>query len=1044
MAVVQIYSASAGSGKTFTLVKEYLKILFKKAEANNYHAFGNIMAITFTNKATDEMKRRVIESLKSIATGHPSDLQKVLQSELPDIQDLQPLAHKILTRLLKDFSNFNIQTIDSFFQDIIRSFGRELNLPLNFEVELNLEKALEFAVDELICRIGIDPTITAWLTDYAHSRMEEDKGWNFKTQITEISRELFDENIDLEALQPTAANIGNIKKRLASIVLNFEKDLAAAGAAIFDDIKARGIPLEAYNSNWRRNIQKAVKAYRGLSISPSATYLKELSIEKSPLLKTSPKNFNIDEDAYKSEDYLRNSAHIFQLLTVDLRMYLAAKEARNNIYALGVIHELNEFLKRYRSEKNVLFIVDAARLLAGFITLDGMPFLFEKIGSRLEYLFIDEFQDTSAVQWNNMLPLIKNILSAAGSETSIMLVGDAKQSIYRWRGGDYRLITGMAAASIAPFQSETVRLDINYRSLPEIVEFNNRFFSAVKEMMSRSGNSALEQELGSAYEYVVQQCAATDDPGNRGKVTIELIEKVNREWKPNALTKMDNQIKSLCQAGYAYHDMAILVKTRNEGIEISRHLQRSGIDVISIETLLLKFDPDVKLLTAAMHYLSDADIPLNYVNLLWQYAQNKGMNEVSKSTIFSDFKKRSLLDKWVPELMARQEQLTHLSSYQAFEQLVTLLNVDESENQFLRHLRQIIFDFFRRDSTGLKDFLEWWKEQKDRVSIALENGRNKINILTIHKAKGLEFPAVLIPYCDWDFYTFMHKDILWLSDPELVDDVQLPYRAVGNLGKSIFEEAYDEERKWRWMDSINVLYVAMTRAQDVLYVSLPMENKDADFPKGAAKLIIEILSDWEIAIDQAGVAYENGELRKVKTEPDPAGNVNGDNIIHHTYSRRDTDADMRLRSSFENRETRIGNLVHDTLYFLSGSNDQHLKEALRKASNNSNYQVDEVDVAKKHLDHIVTQSEFQAWMAHSKNIWNEQDLYYNGNLYRPDKIIQMEDRFIVIDYKTGEHSDAYQHQVANYMAAVQTIFPDNNIDGYVLYTDDGSLDQVLV
>lgn len=1037
MPAVQLYSASAGSGKTFTLVREYLAILFEKARMGNYRAFRGILAITFTNKATEEMKERVINALKEIAAGTESDLLRSLKENLPGHPDYRKLADRILRELLRDYSSFNVQTIDSFFQDIIRSFARELQLPLNYEVELKNDDAREFAVNELISRVGFDDELTAWLQDYAFSRISEDKGWNFRGQLTEFSVELFDESLDRDRLQATAENMKAIRRELNAITAQWEKSVAEEGEAIWKEVERCGVSVDACNKNWVQNIRKSMNGGRGFgSIN---TFLSLLSGEKSVLTKTGIKEHNLDENALVTAGMRQHSIALHRLLTEDILLYNTASLARRNIHAVGVIHQLNIYLNQYRRENNVLFIIDAARLIEGFIQLEEMPFLFEKIGSRIEYLFIDEFQDTSTGQWNNMLPLILNILAASGDKPSVMLVGDAKQSIYRWRGGDYSLITGGAAASIRPFESETVELDTNFRSLPEIVEFNNRFFTSVMAVAEAHAPAALREEILKTYAHVRQKASKTTPPG---KVGVRIAGSNDDDWKAEALAAMDKEILALTEAGYAYHDIAILVKRRKDGVEISRHLQDAGIEVLSAETLLLKFDPEIKLIIAALYYIHEPGIDLHYVNLLWQFAKvHPGRcGEIRKAEIFEDHRERRLVGQWMPNLKDEIDSLAAMGSYQALERVCAILSIDSTASLFTGHLRQAAFEFFSNRSTALPELLEWWEAQKDELSVNPESGTGRINVMTIHKSKGLEFPAVLIPYCDWNVYNMLHADFLWLSDPGIGGSSQLPYPIVSDLENSIFREAYESERRGRWVDTVNVLYVALTRAREYLSLTLKPGALSPDLPSSASKLVRMVLDGWEDVDEEDGILFQSGELKRPDTAQEPMMRTEPMRITPSVAENSRLLQDLPLQSGYDDQDTRVGKLVHDSVYFADSCAPG---AAVKRAAGKHGGTTEEIAEVNRHLDNVSGMERYNRWLVDARQVWSEQDIWHRGKLYRPDKIIRMQDSsMIVIDYKTGEPKDANRKQVAEYMEAIRTIHPGLTVEGFILYTNTGQLEEV--
>jgi len=1031
MAAINIYSASAGSGKTFTLVKEYLKILFAHAANTNFHAFRYVLAITFTNKATEEMKQRIIGTLKDIAAGQPSVLLDALKKELPDIEDHATLADKLLIRMLHDFSNFNIQTIDSFFQDIIRSFARELDLPLNFEIELDTSKGLEYAADEVIAAIGFDEEVTTWLEAYALSLMKQDKNWNFRQHLLKISREVFDDRIDLAALSEQAAAIPGIKNELNKIIRSVEQQASQSAAEVLQLIEKSDVPEDAFAKAWMTNLRKTANQLRGLTIPVTKTFGERLSGDKPHLLKAAQTNYAAEMNLLEASGYQNAVQQLYKLLIEDMAISLAAKEALFNIYALGVIDKINDKLKQYRAENNLLFIADAARLIQGFIRLSDMPFLFEKTGSRIKYLFIDEFQDTSTLQWENVLPVLHNILSVSGSNMTVMLVGDAKQSIYRWRGGDYQLITGNAAKSLEPFTSETLDLDTNYRSLPGIINFNNTFFETVKSLSAQFGNPGLQEEIETAYRQV-EQLSTTSE--HQGHVKVQIIPKDPEvHWKITALEQLDEQLRELRAAGYEYHDIAILVNRRNEGVEISRHLQRSGIEVLSGETLLLKFDSDVRLLLAGLYYINQPKTGLYYSNLLWHFARKHQNATVSKSQLLADHKERKLLRQWLPKLHTDLEEICSLPSYQMVELLINELGISGGDNLFVSHFRQLVFEFFKKESPELEDLLSWWEENKDKASVNLEEGSGRVHVVTIHKSKGLEFPVVLIPFCDWKIYQKLHETLMWLSDEQLLDGSQLPVRATSAIENSIFGEAVREEKKFRWIDSLNVMYVAFTRAREVLYINCPEAELKQPVPISVAQLVGSVIGKMN---DSEGDVYELGSLQR------PAGTTaspSGEEVLSVSADTDYKPFGIQLRAGYESEQTRIGELVHITMQHLGPSG---LDAAFQKALRSANYSPDEVNASRKHISSILKIDDLKNWMEKADEIWSEQDIWFKGQLLRPDKILSLKDKLIVIDFKTGDAVDAYNHKMQLYMDAVHDIFPNKKVEGYILYAERSEMIEV--
>ncbi len=1036
MQTSQIYIASAGSGKTFTLVKEYLKILFRQAQNGNFHVYRNILAITFTNKATHEMKERIINELTAIATGQPSDQLDILKSELVEVKQFKSLADKILIKLLHDFSSFNVLTIDSFFQNIIRSFAKELNLPLNFEIILDKSDALEYAVDELIDQIGKDKEISNWLRAFAFSKIDDDKSWNFRNNILKLSNEIFNSSINLGVDTFEITELKSVKKKLDNELSTFEKTVNGFAQKALAELDKIDYPIKGFIRNYLPKwLNKIVGKFDVKALTPNASLAAMMNGEKPYYSKAFEKSNAADIQTLQASSFYQIIDDLYHYISDNSQRYVGNSEIYKNIYALGVIHTINKFIKAYRTKNNALFLSDTTELINQFITLDITPFLFEKLANKIQYVFIDEFQDTSNTQWNNFLPIIQNILSATERDLHVLMVGDAKQSIYRWRDGDFELLTHKAKLSLEPFEVGESELQTNFRSLPTVVNFNNNFFNSLPSIASLSDNELLKQDVHLVYKSLIQRHYKKSPDGKASVFVIQKDEE--KSWKTAAIEKLFEDINQLKEIGYSLSDIAILVRKKKHGVEISRHLQNIGIEILSEETLLLQHNDAIKLLVAGLQYLNNKDIPLNYVNFTYQVSKHQNSNQFTKNEIFTDHINRKILTAFLPDFNAATTRKVQV--YDAVELLIQQLNINCTDNLFVNHFRQLIFDHLKNESGNIGDFLEWWELQKEKQSVRLKNGSNKINVLTIHKSKGLEFPVVLVPYCDWDFYERKHENFLWVNDKHLHEKMTFPIRIIKSIVESDFSEVYLREMKLSWIDNINLLYVAFTRAKEVIHISTPFTKPGADpLPNTAAKFIIAALQNQDIEVNEIDdTLYEIGSYKdlpsKKEVEVTPSQSKRID--VSNTQA-----IEVNLKKNFESEEIRIGNLVHLALYYLA-TNKSDI--AFDKASNDSSYSDEEIKIAQEHFHkNIVANSLFTKWLKEANQSWDEQPIYFEGNVYRPDKIFLLKDKYIIVDYKTGAEQSKYQDKLKLYIKALQSLDIKEAVEGYILYTESGLLKEV--
>jgi ATP-dependent helicase/nuclease subunit A len=1032
MSATQIYIASAGSGKTFTIVKEYLKIIFSEAQFGNYTAFKNILAITFTNKATLEMKQRIVYELKQIALGKETDQLKLLQNHFQNIKDFKGLADKVLVKLLHDFSNFNILTIDSFFQNIIKVFAKELNLPLNYEIIIDEKEGITFAVDELMNQIGRDKTITKWLEEFAYAQLDEEKTWDFRSILEALSKEVFHKEDDDNQEVLTLEQINVIKNKLLQQNRSFEEsvfELAQKANQILEQI---AFPSDGLNSNFSKPLKKLADKEKAYELS--ITFKNCISGEVSPIKKTTEKKYAAAIDDLQNTSFFEHLTELNVQFDEQYPIYIGYKAIYQNIYALAVVKQVTNNLKLYREENNALFLTDTAKLINGFITIDDTPFLFEKLANRIQYLFIDEFQDTSQLQWENLRPIVENILSSAERPLQVLIVGDAKQSIYRFRGGDFELLTHKAANSLMNYDGEPITLNDNYRSLPTIVQFNNTFFDEVVQASSFSNDLSLHSDMKKAYDGLHQNNQLKNP---EGRVELAVLSHEEEDYEPKALSKMIDDIEHLKSIGYRLEQIAILVKTKRDGVKVSKRLQSHGIEIVSQETLLLLSDSEVKLLMAGLTYIHQKNEPLFYVSLLHHFALCKRI-ETENHVLFSDSKTKILLSEWCPDFettTAGEQSLLTL-----FEHLLLLFDIKASDNLFVSHFKQVVINYYKNQSTNLSDFLEWWAVEGPAISVVVEDSENKIKVMTIHKSKGLEFPVVLMPFCNWSFKSNFHKNYIWVKDSTIQEGIHFPIKTISKLENSIYAEPFLREIKLNWMDNINQLYVAFTRAKEVLIVTCPFEKLNSEGAINTSAQLINVVLNRlnETVLPVEDFIYEKGlwnelpaPLQKEETAIDSVMiNAPIYKIKHLEIDHPHTSVNIK-----------IGNLVHQALFYL-GNNEA--TTAFTKAAAEANFSEVEMETAKAHFYKIISKEcQYGQWLNVALQAWDEQTIYFNGTEFRPDKVMELKDKIVIVDFKTGEPLKVYNSQMRQYMQAVKSMEAKKPIEGYVLYTENGYLEAVM-
>ncbi|WP_233188681.1 exodeoxyribonuclease V subunit beta [Tenacibaculum sp. SG-28] len=636
-----VYNASAGSGKTFTLVKEYLKILL---QSENIFLFQKILAVTFTNKAAGEMKERVLDNLREFSEGNKNDLAKILLEEIPtDFATVQKRSTKILNAILQNYTSFSITTIDSFTHKIIKSFAYDLGLSLHFEVEMDALSLLEEAVDVLISKIGTDKEITNLLIQFSLDKADDDKSWDISRELHEISKILLQEDDAENLKQLSTKHVKDfllLKEKLKTENETIEKEFLKIVKELTSLLKANNLEVSdfAYAGEYVKHFLK-FKEIR---------YLKSDSIKFNGRLH---KTITEDKNLYAGKTSKEAKARI-ENLTPELHAlyysseqvyqkhygrYLKNRLILKNIIPLAVLNNINAELASIKEDNNIRLNAEFNHLIANHIKDQPAPYIYERIGQRFMHYFIDEMQDTSALQWKNLTPLIDNALAQESS--SLLLVGDGKQAIYRWRGGKAEQFIHLSATNPEfknPFQvpKTSKSLDTNYRSFEEIISFNNSFFQHSAKFLHKESYKNLYVE-GNSQKYNTRE---------GGYVSLSFLDKIE-DKEENSLKyprEVLEKIKSVHQE-FDFDEICVLVRKRSDGIAVANYLSENGIPIVSSETLLLKNDPKVLCITHLFHLIQNPTDRETLFAFLYFLHDHLAVN-IDKHSFIASFLDHSLPD----------------------------------------------------------------------------------------------------------------------------------------------------------------------------------------------------------------------------------------------------------------------------------------------------------------------------------------------------------------------------------------------------------------
>ena len=1046
---LKIFKSSAGSGKTFTLVKEYLKLVLIQPDD-----YRSILAITFTNKAAEEMKSRIVEALVELSSGKEDKLFKILTEELPKV-NLKSKAEKALKNILHDYSSFSVSTIDSFFQRILRALAREIHLPLKMEVEVSTDDAILAVTESLLNQVGIDKELTEWLTDLALQKMGEEKGWNIEGDIALVANEIFKEDHHNKNIL-TRADIRRIYKDLNEIKNSFLSRMKSIGNQALNIIDGAGFSLGDFSYK-----ESGVAGYFQKIANPKNPSSFDITsrIEKGvedPTTWTSKKSeLKNVIDALVSEQLHPLLVKAATIVENDFQSYLTAVEILKKIYLFGLVNDLQDKFREYRKENNVILLSDTTKLLGDIIEGNDTPFIYEKTGNRYKHLLIDEFQDTSLLQWKNLLPLVINSL---GSGNMTMVVGDAKQSIYRWRGGNMNLLIKDIFVDLLNFKSITQAkaLSTNYRSKKEIVTFNNQFFQnssvIVNTQLDMNDHPVLELAYGNDLSQIISEKNLTD-----GFVKVEFITKDESstekfddndsdeeilKWKDHALNKLLAEIHNQLAKGYSFRDLAILVRKNTEGNEIATFLLQNGINkIISPDSLLITSSPKINFLVNVCRFLADRKNDIARAEVLYYFSTQISNQTIDHHSYFSDHKNfkyagktgkkentifepaslnASYFNTILPTAFTEHlDHLTNLPVYELSEQLISIFGFTKKPNSFIQRFQDLVLEYNTGFDSSLEGFIRWWDSSKNvkNASVITPSNEDAIQIMTIHRSKGLQFPIVFLPFCEWKLLP-KANELIWLktSVPPFSDLGKTALVTSNALKESHYADNFLEEINHNIIDNLNLLYVAFTRAEEKLFIYSPADNlKDLN---SSSKLIARTCKKIDPTFENCYLqGKDHLKIASVKN------NASTESIELTNYPSNRWQDKLSLSSHgndlielIEKKDvTKInyGILIHALLAEVTPTTDiqklaeRFVFEGLITETEKDNLIIEVNEVLKNEEIAKLFSSEYLV-KAESEIVLP------SGEVLRPDRVLLKGKEAIIIDFKSGKPHKKHETQVLEY------------------------------
>ena len=1078
-----IYKASAGSGKTFTLSVEYIKLLIKDPQS-----YRSTLAVTFTNKATEEMKLRILSQLYGIWKLLPdskSYIDKIKEDLDVTEEYMSERAGIALHNIVHNYSYFRIETIDSFFQSVLRNLARELDLTANLRIELNDYQIERNAVDELINSLDENSELLTWIMEYIRENMDDDKDWNVIGNIKRFGENIFREyyKTNSKKLNERLLEEGFFKQyttKLRQMRNEAEVEMQNEAAQFFDALNHNGIEIDDLNNGKNGPAGYFIKIKKGiynntivnkrlqkvLDEGSESSWVKQKSSKETQDIVRELANSTLTPLVHHAEDVRQKNWYIYGSAVLTLR----------HLNQLRLLNSIENKVRMMNVEQNRFLLSDTHTLLHSLIRDTDSPFIFEKIGNYLENIMIDEFQDTSTVQWQNFKVLLEECMSH-GEQQGNLIVGDVKQSIYRWRSGDWRMLNNIEREF--PYLNSMLNvcsLDTNYRSSRRVITFNNAFFKRASELeyadqKSSTPDTSSPEQLKKAYSDVAQKVPSFRD--NHGYVSINLLP--NEDYRQQALQKTAEAVSLLLDSGANYSDIAILVRS-NDIIQLIAEFfanELPDVKIVSDEAFRLDSSVSVNIIVNAMLWLTHPDniLAKAYIAKAYQtYVLEKSEQETNKLLATAEG-----IDSALPcALIDKRNDLLTMPIFELAEQIYTLFNIGniKGEDAYLYAFYDALTDFIANNTADIDSFVEEWNDSIAEKTIQA-SAIDGIRIITIHQSKGLEFEHVVIPFCDW---TLEKGNTIWCT-PQVEPYNELPLIPVdfsaSQMKGTIYEFDYNEEHLQNCVDNLNLLYVAFTRAASSLFVIAQRGT-----PSSRSYIVEQAITDIKLegsSLDgdpsdkKAELLFSYGELEIVETKAKKKSDniftpeVENMNVDMATFSNKvefkqsnksrdfvadddeNTDDDDRKQLSY----IKTGKILHYLFSTINTTDD--IDTSLAQLDMDGLIEESDTNIKRLHdmLHKRFSNRQVADWFSSRWTLFNECTILdYDAATdtvreHRPDRVMKDEKtgEVVIVDFKFGSPRPEYVEQVNRYKALTQDMgYP--NVKGYLWFVYSNRIEEV--
>ncbi len=1008
------------------------------------------------------MKDRIMHYLDDFANGTSNELAAELQAELGlDQQTFQSHSREVQAEILHNYHEFSISTIDAFFQKVIRSFTREAGILGDYRLEVENDEVMEQVISNLIGELGGSEQLTKWVVELALQNLENDRSWDMRQSLASFSNEIFRE--EFKAIEGGLVKIAEQKNFFPDTLsilrerkYSFLNFIRSHVQKLLDSIHAEGLKAEDFKySGGVHNFLEKFTELNSVKKFDDEAKGKRVDSEYQSGKNWPTKDHPRTKDIIKLADdkWIPQLNEILEFRKKNFELALSAEVALNNFYAFGLLTDISRKLAEYKKENNLMLLADAPQFLNNIIDNSDTPFIYEKAGSFYKNFLIDEFQDTSGLQWKNFQPLLGNSLDSGHRS---LIVGDVKQAVYRWRGGDQSLLM-QANKTIGTDRTEVKLLNKNFRSAKEIISFNNELFKTASIIASTETAVAISSN---EYNDVEQVATQSGD----GFVKVKFVEEeFDLKWTDLALEQMTLHIEELQSKGVKAQDIAFLVRKNDEGERIISYLlahknsskAKSGCkyDVVSSESLRIDRAASVNLIVAALTYLLNPMDDIARAQLAYENARQQSSDKPLADIFFSS--NPTIFENSLPPEFARRKIfLKKLPLFELTESLIDIFELKSvsGELPYLLAFQDLVLEFAHRERNDLGAFLIWWQENKYKKSIVAPASADAMQLYTVHKAKGLQFKYVIIPFCAWSLdHEAMRSPNLWVSsDKSIFKGIgHLPVKYSSTLKETLFTDDYNTEHSRIFLDNFNLLYVALTRAEKGLFVIAPDSKVPRIFKGSIARLLYDSIerspllstqwnkntntwSSGEIIIDEKKSVEEH---QTFSLEEYNTGSWRTKLVVKHS-------AHTAIATEDEEHRRKINFGIHLHAAFAKVNYADDIPRAIDQLESDGVIHQDEKEMLTQQIDKLLTNPQVADWFSSKWEVRNEvHTLLPKGTEYRIDRLLLKDKQAIVIDFKTGKPKKEDQKQIGEYCNMLNQM--GYSSEGYLLYIIEGEIVNVI-